>query len=163
MTRRSLVALAATVAGALVATGIGAPAALAAGRGPTLELSVIYATRSDGGASVDPQLRDLPPLTKEPFVRYNVYKLLDRRLFPLEANKPISLPLPNGRVLQVTLGGITLEKNEKRYQLEAQIAEPGKAAFLKNLQVTTSENEPFFVGGQAYGGGVMFLELMVKP
>jgi hypothetical protein len=31
------------------------------------------------------------------------------------------------------------------------------------LQVTTSENEPFFVGGQSYNGGVLFLELLVRP
>ena len=65
-------------------------------------------------------------------------------------------------MLQVTLGGVTVDKNEKRYALSAQIGEPGKAAFLKSLQVTASENEPFFIGGQSYKGGVLFLELLVE-
>jgi hypothetical protein len=164
VTRRTLLAsLAASLLALAVAIAAGAARA-ASTQGSKLEVSIIHATQTDGGRSIDPALKDLPQLTRDqPFVRYNVYKLLDRKLFPLEANKPISFPLPNGRVLQVTLGGVTVEKNEKRYQLEAQIAEPGKAAFLKSLQVTTSENEPFFVGGQSYNGGVMFLELLVKP
>jgi hypothetical protein len=163
MTRRWVVILAGTVAGALVATGVGAPSALAAGRGPTLELSVIYATRSDGGGSVDPQLRDLPPLTKEPFVRYNVYKLLARERFPLETSKPVTYGLANGRTLRVVLDDVADDAAEKRYRMDAQIAEPGKRAFLRSLQVTASENEPFFVGGQSYQGGTLFLELVVRP
>jgi len=161
VTRRTLLA---SIAASLVALAIAGGALAASTHGPNLEVSVIHALQSDGGRSIDPALRDLPQLTRDqPFVRYNVYKLLDRRPFPLEANKPISVTLPNGRVLQVTLGGVAVEKNEKRYQLAAQIGEPGKAAFLKSLQVTTSENEPFFVGGQSYGGGVLFLELLVRP
>jgi hypothetical protein len=126
------------------------PALASSAHGPFLELSVIHGVKTDGGLSIDPALRDLPQLTRDqPFVQYNSYKLLERRQFPLDASKPVVLPLPNGRTLQVTLGGVSVEKNEKRYQLEARIAEPGKQAFLKSLQVTTSENEPFFVGGQS--------------
>jgi hypothetical protein len=132
--------------------------------GPFLEISIIHATLSDAGGSIDPALKDLPQLTKEqPFTRYNVYKLLDRKQFPLDANKPVTFVLPNGRTLQATLNAVTVEKNEKRYQLDANIRDPGKQAFLNSLQVHTSENEPFFVGGQSYKGGVIFLELMVKP
>ena len=49
-------------------------AALAAGRhGPAIEITVIHATRSDAGASIDPLLHDLPQLGRDaPFDRYNV-------------------------------------------------------------------------------------------
>jgi hypothetical protein len=34
---------------------------------------------------------------------------------------------------------------------------------LKDLHVTAGANQPFFVGGQQYEGGVLFLELVVRP
>jgi hypothetical protein len=161
--RRLLLALRPALASALVGLGAGRRAAFAADRSPTLELSVIFATRSDAGASVDPQLRDRLQLSKEPFARYNVYKLLERERFPLEVGRPVVHALANGRTLHVVLDGVAEDAGEKRYKMEAQISEPGKKAFLRSLQVTASENEPFFVGGQSYQGGTLFLELAVRP
>lgn len=161
MTRRAIVAW---LAACFTLLALAGGAWAASQHGPFLEISIIEATQGDAGVSIDPALKDLPQLTKEqPFTRYNVYKLLDRKQFPLEANKPVTFVLPNGRTLQATLTAMTVEKNEKRYQLDANIRDPGKQAFLNSLQVQTSENEPFFVGGQSYKGGVLFLELMVKP
>ena len=55
------------------------------------------------GGRFHPRLRYLPQLTRdEPFVRYNVYRLLDRKEVSLERGKPIPYPLVNGRTLQVT-------------------------------------------------------------
>lgn len=161
MTRRTLLA---SLAASVVALAVAGGALAASTQGAKLEVSIIQATQTDGGRSIDPALKDLPQLTRDqPFVRYNSYKLLDRKQYGMTVNQPIPVTLPNARVLTVTLGGVTVEKNEKRYSLTAQIGEPGKAAYLKSLQVTTSENEPFFVGGQSYNGGVLFLELLVRP
>jgi hypothetical protein len=145
-------------------TGPGAGAALAGPvRGPAIEISVIHATRSDGGSSIDPRLRDLPQLTRDqPFVRYNVYTLLERKELPLETDRPATSLLANGRTLQVTLVGAD-DAGAKRFHVRAEIGEPGKKAFLKLLEVTASGNEPFFVGGQSYEGGTLFLELVVRP
>jgi hypothetical protein len=161
VTRRAAIARA--VAALVLLAGGGAYAASGA-HAPSLEISIIQASNNDAGPSIDPQLKDLPQLTHEqPFTRYNVYRLLDRKLFPLERAKPITFVLPNGRTLQATLDGVNLEKTEKRYKLDTQIGDPGKPAFLKSLHVTASENEPFFVGGQSYQGGTLFLELTVRP
>ncbi len=164
--RRAFRIGAALLAGLLAVVGAGAAtlASAAATRGPSLEVSIIQATLSDAGQLIDPLLRDLPQLTRErPFTRYNVYKLLDRKQFPLEHGRPITFVLPNGRTLQASLDGTSLEKEEKRYRLDTQIGDPGKPAFLKSLHVTASENEPFFVGGQTFKGGTLFLELVVRP
>jgi hypothetical protein len=149
---------------ALIAiAGLPTPAG-AAPAGPTLEVSVIQATYVDGGASIDPQLRDLPQLTRDqPFVRYNVYRLLDRKQFRFEEGKPVIEALANGRSLQVVLEGTSVEGTEKRYRVQTQIADPGKKAFLRSLEVTASANEPFFVAGQSYRAGTLFLELVVRP
>jgi len=159
MSRRGLVLAAALVLpwGSGDALGAGA-------KRSTLELSVILATHADGGVSIDPQLRDLPQLTRDqPFVRYNDYKLLARKRFPLEMGKPIEDSLVNGRTLRLVLDGVSEDAGARRYQMEAQIAEPGKAAFLRSLQVTAGENQPFFVGGQSYRSGTLFLEVVILP
>ncbi len=148
-----------------VALLAGGRAALAAGpHGPAIEITVIHAMRSDAGASIDPLLRDLPQLGRDaPFDRYNVYKVLERRELPLEVDKPAASNLPNGRVLQVTLVEPPIAGPAGRFHVRAEIGEPGKKAFLKLLEVTASGNEPFFVGGQSYEGGTLFLELVVRP
>jgi hypothetical protein len=110
----------------------------------------------------------LPQLTRDqPFVRYNVYKLLERREHGLEVGKPVTTNLVNGRTLQVTLVDAPVvdpaNKAARRFHVRAEIGEPGKTAFLKLLEVTASGNEPFFVGGQSYEGGTLFLEFVVRP
>jgi hypothetical protein len=165
-------------AAALAATGLalaalvtGGAARAASTHRPTLEVTIIQATRADAGPSIDPRLKDLPQLTqREPFVRYNVYQLLDRQGFPLDSTKPVKLLLPNGRSLKASLVAVSSAgdggSRETRYQLDTQIVDPadsGSAAFLRSLQVTASANEPFFIGGQSYQGGTMFIELNVRP
>jgi hypothetical protein len=154
-------ALAATLAGFGVAAGAAGVAWAASSGGPTIELSVIHATRTDGGGSVDPQIHDLPQ-TQQPFAQYNVFRLLDRRALQLDATKPVSFPLVNGRTVVVQLDGVT-DAAQRRYQLEATISEAGKADFLKGLHVTAGDNQAFFVGGQSFQGGTIFLELVVRP
>jgi hypothetical protein len=150
---------------ALAAGGLAAGArAQADGSHPAIEITVIHATQIDAGGWIDPLLRDLPQLTRDqPFVRYNTYRVLEKQDWPLEVGKPTSSPLPNGRVLQVTLVDPPTEAPAKRFHMRAEIGEPGKKAFLKLLEVTAGTNEPFFVGGQSYQGGTLFLELVVRP
>jgi hypothetical protein len=151
------------VAGALLPPDGGGVALAAGAKIPSVEVSVIQASRTDGGVSIDPQLRDLPQLTKQqPFVRYNVFRLLDRKQLPCEKGKPAVYALVDGRTLLVTLVDVIDQKNEERYHLRAEIGGPGKKEFLKLLEVTASANEPFFVGGQSYQGGTLFLELVVR-
>ncbi|HLK38193.1 MAG TPA: hypothetical protein VKU41_15630 [Polyangiaceae bacterium] len=150
--------------GALSAAALLTGAASAATpRRPTLEVTVIHALHTDGGVSIDPRLKDLPPPVREPFVRYNVYKLLDTKNLPLEAGKPATNVLANGRTLQVTLVDAVADAGAPRFHVRAEIGEPGKQAFLKLLEVTASGNEPFFVGGQSYQGGTLLIELVVRP
>jgi hypothetical protein len=164
--RVRLVALALLTLGLAVGlVGAGIVPAFAAPNGPAIEITVIHASQTDGGVSIDPSLRDLPQLTRDqPFVRYNTYKLLGRQALPLEVGKAATSDLPNGRALAVTLVEPPTSTGPRpRYHVRAEIGEPGKKAFLKLLEVTATGNEPFFVGGQSYQGGTLFLELVVRP
>src|SRR5260370_41732825 len=105
--RTALLALALTAGGSAQA---------AAAKPPTGEISVIHALRVDGGLSIDPRLRDLPQLTREqPFVRYNMYKLLGRKGLVIETGRPITEALVNGRALQVTLLDASEQNGQERF------------------------------------------------
>jgi len=164
MNRRNLLAAATAIGAAAIGGGV----ALGAGaqlRG--VEVSVIHATRVDGGGAIDPLLRDLPQLTRQqPFVRYNVFKLLDRRELPIGNGKPVVYSIVDGRSLMVTLADLAdagaPASSDGRYRVRAEIAGPEHREFLKLLEVTASTNEPFFVGGQSYRGGTLFLELVLR-
>jgi len=89
--------------------------------------------------------------------------LLDHRRLPLESGKPAALGLVNGRTLKITLVESKGSGADRRFRMRAEIAEPRQEAFLKLLDVTASVDEPFFVGGQSYEGGTLFLELVLRP
>jgi hypothetical protein len=153
------------LAGAVIVSMGGVGAWAAGPRAPQVEVSVIHATKVPGSASVDPQLRGLPQLTKqEPFVRYNVFRLLDRQTLNFDKGKTASCALVDGRTLQVTLVDDSDDKGKKdgRYHLRAEIAGVTKKEFLKLLEVTAGADEPFFVGGQSYKSGTLFLELVIR-
>ena len=120
---------------------------------------VMHATQVDGGGSIDPSIGSMPQLRKPPFSAYNAYKLLDKKLLPLEKGKPVMYPLVNGRTLQVTFLDATADR---RFHVGTAINQPGGQAFLKLLEVTAAPNEPFFVGGQSYQGGTLVLGITIK-
>jgi hypothetical protein len=166
MRRRSLFA---AVPAAAISAILGNDIALGTPVRVSVEMSVIHAMQLDGGVSVDPKLRDLPQLTKQqPFVRYNVFKLLDRKELSLEKGQPVDYGLLDGRRLRLTLVDVTAEDagagqtSGVRYQVRAEIGGPPKKEFLKLLEVSAGANEPFFVGGQSYRGGTLFLELVIQ-
>ncbi len=123
-------------------------------------IMVMHATQADGGGSIDPGIGDMPQLKKPPFSAYNTYKLLDKKVLPLEKGKPVTHGLITGRTVQVTLLDVT---PDHRFHVGAAINQPGGQAFLKLLEVNASANEPFFVAGQSYQGGTLVLGITIKP
>jgi len=122
-------------------------------------VSVIQASRTDAGAgSVDPRIGSDLPHARAPFNAYNVFKLLDRKLFPLDASTPVTYALANGRTLMVGLDGVSDDAGERRYAMHAQIND-----YLQGLKVVVSAREPFWLGGQSYDGGTLLIELKVLP
>jgi len=131
---------------------------------PAVEISVIQANVTDGGITIDSQVPDLSRHAREqPFLRFNTFKLLDRRELPIQVGKPVIDTLVNGRTLQVTLLDIIDRAGDKRFHLRAAIDEPGKQSLLKLLEVTAGANDPFFVAGQSFRGGTLFIEIVVRP
>lgn len=126
----------------------------------TCEVMVLHATQQSGPGSIDPQIGNMPQLTKPPFSAYNTYKLLGKGSLPLEKGKPQTYTLPNNRVLQVTLQELTADK---RYKVAAAINQPNGKDFLRLLEVTAAPNETFFVAGQSYQNGILVIGMRIVP
>ncbi len=122
------------------------------------DIMVLHATQVAGPGSIDPRIGSMPQLKKPPFSAYNTYKLLDRKVVPLEKGKAATYALQNGRTLDVTLIDLT---GDKRYKVAARIEKDGKD-FLKS-EVTAATNEPFFVAGQSHQGGILVLGITLRP
>jgi hypothetical protein len=123
------------------------------------EVMVLVGTDLPGGGSIDPAIGRLPQLKKPPLSAYNTYRLVDKRTLPLELGKSETYTLVNGRVLQVTFVETTPDHG---FHVKAAINQPGGHAYLKLLDLTAKPNEPFFVGGQSFGGGSLVLAITLR-
>ena len=123
------------------------------------EVMVLVGTDLPGGGSIDPAIGHLPQLKKPPLSAYNTYRLVDKRTLPLELGKSETYTLVNGRVLQVTFVETTPDHG---FHVKAAINQPGGHAYLKLLDLTAKPNEPFFVGGQSFGGGSLVLAITLR-
>lgn len=152
--RRKLM-LATVIAGC--ALMVGAPgiadAQPAGARSPSAEVLVIHGTTC-ATPSVDPAIGDVPPL------KYNCWKLLDKRLLPLAQGTPTTMPLPNGRTFQVAYNGLS---PDKRYKVAASISKPDGVGFNPLAEITAEPGKKFHVGGFAYQNGSLVLAIRILP
>src|SRR4051794_30970204 len=98
VSRRDLAALLVGTAGAVVLARV-CRAGVAFAQAPSTVsalIMVMHATQSDGGGSIDPGIGNMPQLKKPPFSAYNTYKLLDKKVLPLEKGKPVTHSLITG-------------------------------------------------------------------
>ena len=148
--------LGALVLGAAALTSVASPVraqAQAQGAGPHAEVLVIHGTQCDK-PSVDPQIGEMPPL------KYNCYKLIERKMLPLSKGQPSTAALPNGRTFQITYGDLTADK---RYRVAAAISQPDGKGFLKLADITAEPNKRFNVGGFTYQNGALVLAIKCVP
>lgn len=144
------------VLGAALACAFFAPRKEAVADGqPKAEVLVIHGTTCDK-PSVDPAVGEVPPL------RYNCYKLLDKKQLPLNQGAPSTMALPNGRTFQVTYGGLTTDK-PPRYKVGAFINKPDGPGFMPLAEISAEPGKKFHVGGFAYQGGALLLAIRILP
>ncbi|MCL2778343.1 MAG: hypothetical protein FWD73_10090 [Polyangiaceae bacterium] len=120
---------------------------------PTAEVLVIHGTQCEK-PSVDPAIGEMPPL------RYNCYKLLEKKRLPLSRGQASSMALPNGRTFQLTLHEVT---SQKHYKVGAAISQPNGKGFLKLADITAEPNKRFNVGGWAHEKGTILLGIRILP
>jgi hypothetical protein len=120
------------------------------------EVLVLHATNGDKG--IDARIGDMPELKKPPFSSYKSYELLQKVRHPLEKERPRTLDLPNGRVLQTKLLDVLPEDSVR---FTASINQPGGKTFLPLLEVKAKHGQSFIVAGQSYKGGILVLVIRI--
>lgn len=123
------------------------------------EVLVILAAHEEG--TFDPALESMPALKKSPFDTFKSMKLLSRTALKLDAAKPVTVDLPNGRQLRLSL----IERlPDGRHRVDVSINRPKEKDYLPLLQMIAS-GEPFFVAGQKYEGKTLVIGVRVgaKP
>jgi hypothetical protein len=120
--------------------------------GPSAEVLVIHATSCDK-PSVDPAIGEAPPL------KYNCYKLLDKKTLGLKQGTPGTMSLPNGRTFQVAFNGM----DKARFKITTSISKPDGAGFMPLAEIAAEPNKKFHVGGFAYQGGALLLAIRIVP
>jgi hypothetical protein len=131
-----------------------APEAEAQGA-PKAEVLVIHGTACDK-PSVDPAIGEVPPL------KYNCWKLLDKKMLPLAQGTPSTMPLPNGRTFQVAYNGQSGDK-PPRFKIATSISKPDGAGFNPLAEITAEPGKKFHVGGFSYQGGSLLLAIRITP
>ena len=153
MTRRLLVVMAAVLAIVSVAHAQPPP------QRATVEVMVLHATQQPGAGSIGAGIGNMPQLQQPPFSAWNTYRLLAKQALQLTVGAPMTYPLPNGRVLQVTLQQVTAGP---RFKINAAINQPGSNNYLNLLTVTAPPNQTFFVAGQQFQGGVIIIGFTLR-
>jgi len=142
--------------GSPVVPGAPAPATIPS------EVMVIHGTNDSSG--IEAKLRTISALSKPPFSSYNSYKLLSHTAQPLARGMPSLLNLPTGRLLQLVYKDVAAPQKHggsPRYLVAASIQTPNGKSFLPLVEVKANPGEWFWVGGQEYQGGSLFIGIKI--
>jgi len=107
---------------------------------------------SNVGSVIDPSLRDLHGQLGSLF-RYTSYRLLRDERINLSPNQPASVPVHQGRSIEITQVGLQANMAELRVRIKRDGAD------LLNTQVRLSPGRTVLIGGPKHGEGVVILAL----
>jgi hypothetical protein len=105
---------------------------------------------SNLGASIDPSLRDIHDQLGNLF-NFTSYRLLKDLNLNLVGNRPVEIPIHQGRSMEVTLFGQYL----KTVELRIRIRRDGMDVL--NTQVRLAHGRTVLIGGPKHGEGVIIL------
>lgn len=126
------------------------------------EVMVLHATNDSSG--IDPKLHKMAALSKPPFSAYNSYKILAHSAQPLARGMGSLFNLPTGRQLQLVYKDVVQPARAgagPRYVVAASIQSPNGRTFLPLVEVKANPGEWFWVGGQSYQGGSLFIGIKI--
>ncbi len=142
-----------------------APAPKPAPASISADVMILHGTNNNTG--IDPKLGKMPALSKPPFSSYNSYTLLAHpALPPLDKGKDVPVALPTGRELRIVYKDVIQPQKQGdplRYVITVSIQAPQGRSFLPLVEVNAQAGEMFFVGGQEYKGGSLFIGIKVSP
>ena len=110
---------------------------------------------SNVGPSIDPGLRDVHDQLGSLF-NFSSYRLLNDVNLNLVGNRPVGVPVHEGRSMEVTLVG------EYRNMIELRIKITRGGSPVLNTQVRLASGRTILIGGPRHGGGVLIFALSGK-
>jgi hypothetical protein len=128
------------------------------------EVMILHGTNNNTG--IGPGLGKIPALSKAPFTSYNSWTLLAQSKPQLDKGKDVPVALPTGRELRIVYKDVLQPQkpgDPLRYVIAASILKPDGKSFLPLVEVNAQAGEMFFVGGQEYKGGSLFIGIKVSP
>ena len=161
--RRSFVHLVLAAAGVAL-LGAVPKAEAAAGRAPTLDITVVLASQSDGGA-VDPKIAGWSELTSPAMKSFNTFRVLDKKRVPFVVNTPVFASpyvLPDGGpAFNVTVTSVTQQHGQPtQYKLKAEMT---SGANTSTISLTTQPPARALIGAPSYKGGKVWFVASVNP
>jgi hypothetical protein len=163
--------VAALVAGATVALVGATPRATFADAKPRVEIVLIAAKSDPKGPKMDAALQKYAAqLTQPPISAYNSFKFVDQKTLPLDKDKPAdpwkgkpaaTYALVNGKTLDVAL--LDTLDGGKRFQMGAAISGTSAGNSPDLIKYSAPPNEPVFIAGQSYDGGVLVVGITLRP
>ncbi|NLE46919.1 MAG: hypothetical protein GX614_00810 [Sandaracinaceae bacterium] len=123
------------------------------------EANVLIVLAKEESGAIDPALRNLSALSRPPFNAFKTMELLDRPKLALEPGGQSELVLPNKRKLRIELVQVL---PNGRLRVKVSIHRPDQGDYLPLLHVVASENDPFFIVGQAYRDGTLVIGVRIS-
>lgn len=122
--------------------------------GPTVSAQVTVILAREVAGAIDPRLQGLTALREAPFSAFHSMDIWSEHPLTLTQGVPVTVDLPNGRVIQLVLEEITADG---RNHVRVSINRREQSDYLPVLEVAAPPGDPFFVAGQNFMGGMLVI------
>lgn len=133
-------------------TSVAPPAPTATTVSVSAQVVVILAREVAG--AIDPRLAGLSALREAPFSAFHSMDIWSEHSLTLAQGVPVTIDLPNGRVIQLVLEEVTADG---RNHVRVSINRREQSDYLPVLEVAAPPGDPFFVAGQNFMGGTLVI------
>lgn len=133
-----------------VSTSAPAPTAT----GPSVPAQVVVILAREVAGTMDPRLEGLRALREPPFNAFHSMDIWSEHALILVQGVPVTVDLPNGRVIQLVLEEISADG---RNHVRVSINRRAQSDYLPVLEVAAPPGDPFFVAGQSFMGGTLVI------
>jgi len=121
---------------------------------PSVSAQVVVILAREIAGVIDPRLTGLTALREAPFSAFHSMDIWSEHSLTLTQGVPVTVDLPNGRVIQLVLEEVTADG---RNHVRVSINRREQSDYLPVLEVAAPPGDPFFVAGQNFMGGMLVI------
>ena len=120
----------------------------------TVSAQVVVIIAREVAGAIDPRLSSMSALREAPFSAFHSMDIWSEHPLTLVQGIPVTVDLPNGRVIQLVLEEVTADG---RNHVRVSINRREQSDYLPVLEVAAPPGDPFFVAGQNFMGGMLVI------